>query len=137
MIANEILRIRDAVGFKAFADGGLHSGGLRLVGELGPELEATGPARIYSAEQTRNLLSGGDHSESLLAVNRAQLAELKTLKTDMQNMRQTIKTLDDRLRAVIRDEDGNKRLMVGTPGLEPLPVEVANTVTVQGTVTAL
>mgnify|MGYP002717075195 CR=1 FL=1 len=41
-----------------FASGGDHSGGLRIVGEKGPELEATGPARIWSADQTRNLLSG-------------------------------------------------------------------------------
>ncbi|MGN7868995.1 hypothetical protein [Paracoccus sp. 22332] len=41
-----------------FASGGDHMGGLRIVGEKGPELEATGPARIWSADQTRNLLAG-------------------------------------------------------------------------------
>ncbi len=30
----------------SFAGGGMHAGGLRLVGENGPELEVTGPARI-------------------------------------------------------------------------------------------
>lgn len=45
--------------FPAFADGGYHSGGLRLVGERGPELEVTGPARIYNPAETRALLSGG------------------------------------------------------------------------------
>lgn len=43
----------------AFASGGLHTGGIRLVGERGPELEVTGPARIWSAEDTRRMLSGG------------------------------------------------------------------------------
>ena len=41
-----------------FASGGDHRGGLRIVGERGPELEATGPSRIWNADQTRNLLAG-------------------------------------------------------------------------------
>lgn len=41
-----------------FASGGQHGGGLRIVGERGPELEATGPARIWSADQTRSMVSG-------------------------------------------------------------------------------
>lgn len=44
--------------FFGFADGGFHTGGLRLVGEEGPELEVTGPARYYSHTQTQDLLSG-------------------------------------------------------------------------------
>jgi len=43
----------------AFAGGGDHAGGWRKVGENGPELEATGPSRIFSADQTRDILSGG------------------------------------------------------------------------------
>lgn len=42
----------------AFASGGMHRGGLRIVGERGPELEATGPARIWTADQTRSMLAG-------------------------------------------------------------------------------
>jgi tape measure domain-containing protein len=48
-----------------FADGGMHLGGFRLVGERGPELEATGPARIHSAEDTRRILSGGGGDDAL------------------------------------------------------------------------
>jgi len=44
---------------RAFANGGFHTGGMRLVGEYGPELEATGPARYYSASQTQSMLGGG------------------------------------------------------------------------------
>jgi len=40
----------------SFAAGGLFGGGLRLVGEKGPELEVTGPSRIYTANQTRSML---------------------------------------------------------------------------------
>jgi len=39
-----------------FADGGEFGGGWRLVGEQGPELEYTGPSRIYSNEQSRELV---------------------------------------------------------------------------------
>lgn len=42
-----------------FAAGGDHAGGWRIVGERGPELEATGPARIFNADQTARMLSGG------------------------------------------------------------------------------
>ncbi|MEJ1933988.1 hypothetical protein WDZ92_27645 [Nostoc sp. NIES-2111] len=42
-----------------FATGGDFSGGLRIVGENGPELEATGPARIFNADQTQQILRGG------------------------------------------------------------------------------
>lgn len=44
-------------GTPSFEHGGLHAGGLRLVGERGPELEVTGPARYWSAAETRALLA--------------------------------------------------------------------------------
>lgn len=46
-------------GIKGYASGGIHPGGLRLVGEEGPELEVTGPARIWSARETKEILAGG------------------------------------------------------------------------------
>ncbi|MDQ1920551.1 hypothetical protein, partial [Massilia pseudoviolaceinigra] len=46
-------------GVPGYATGGDFGGGLRLVGENGPELEATGPARIFNAGQARSMLSGG------------------------------------------------------------------------------
>ncbi|RMC35358.1 tape measure protein [Paracoccus alkanivorans] len=41
-----------------FAKGGMHSGGVRLVGEEGPEVEATGPARYWTASQMANAMQG-------------------------------------------------------------------------------
>lgn len=41
-----------------FGAGGDHPGGARIVGEFGPELEVTGPARIHSATETREILAG-------------------------------------------------------------------------------
>jgi tape measure domain-containing protein len=60
---------------KGFASGGFHSGGLRLVGEDGPELEVTGPSRIYNASQTAAMLNGGDDNAALLAEIRELRAE--------------------------------------------------------------
>lgn len=61
----------------AFAGGGFHLGGFRLVGERGPELEATGPSRIYSSQQTQRMLSGGDLGREMAGLRRdmAALAE--------------------------------------------------------------
>lgn len=44
------------IGIPGFADGGDHTGGWRIVGERGPELEYTGPSRIFDAPTTRQLL---------------------------------------------------------------------------------
>src|SRR5690606_7457267 len=49
---------RELQGLPGFASGGQHSGGWRIVGERGPELEATGPARYFTAAQTQRMLAG-------------------------------------------------------------------------------
>lgn len=59
--------------FNTFADGGYHSGGLRIVGENGPELEATGASRIYNAEQTAAMLSGGAGVAEEVAALRSEM----------------------------------------------------------------
>lgn len=53
-----------ALGLPGFASGGSHLGGLRIVGEKGPELEATGPSRIWDAQTTSRMLNqaGGGSS---------------------------------------------------------------------------
>lgn len=55
----------DAATKSTFANGGLHSGGLRIVGENGPELEATGPSRIYNANQLSGMMSSGASAEDV------------------------------------------------------------------------
>ena len=75
--------IRSLGGIPEFAMGGLHSGGLRIVGERGPELEATGPARYWSAADTTAMLSNGQRREELLAAEiRALRAEVAGLRTE-------------------------------------------------------
>lgn len=59
----------------AFADGGLHAGGVRMVGENGPELEFTGPSRIVSNSDTRRMLDNTDVIASVDALR----AELRSI----------------------------------------------------------
>lgn len=68
-----------AAGLPAFEFGGDHMGGLRVVGEDGPELEATGPSRIFTAEQ---LMRGSNTDDSAAVV-----AELKQLLAELQRTR--------------------------------------------------
>ena len=48
-----------------YADGGYHSGGLRLVGETGMELEDTGPSRIFNHSDTMSMLDNSAVVEEL------------------------------------------------------------------------
>lgn len=94
---------------KAFASGGYHAGGLRLVGEQGPELEVTGPARIYSADQTRAMLGGSneDMVRELRAL-RAELAELKAASAA------TARSTSDTARILARTTNGGNAMLVET-----------------------
>jgi len=89
-------------GVPAFATGGMHSGGLRLVGEQGVELEATGPSRIFNASQTAAMLSGsgsGMSNTSALElkldamINRLDMIEAATRTSAVANNKLT-KTID-------------------------------------------
>ena len=74
----------------AFANGGLHAGGVRLVGERGPEVEFTGPARYYSFEQSQRLIGGGGHgdrlAERLESENRALRREVAALAAKLDRV---------------------------------------------------
>jgi hypothetical protein len=67
--------------YPAFATGGDHYGGFRIVGENGPELEATGASRIFNADQTRNIFQNGS------ADNRDMVAELRALREEVRELR--------------------------------------------------
>lgn len=91
-------QVRGLGAVPAFAEGGWHAGGLRLVGERGPEIEATGAARIWSAPQTRAILAddGGAGRDAVIelralrqnldrdgAALRAQVAALAAANDDL------------------------------------------------------
>ncbi len=59
-------------GVAGHATGGTHPGGLRIVGEHGPELEATGASRIWTANQTASMMRGGDGNSA--AIERLAMA---------------------------------------------------------------
>lgn len=85
---NDLYSWADARGLPRFATGGFHSGGLRIVGERGPEIEYTQPSRIFSNAESKRLL---DLSEVV--------AELKQLREELSEVRkstrQTADLLDD------------------------------------------
>lgn len=72
-----------ANGLPMLADGGMHSGGLRVVGERGWEVEATGPSRIWNQGQLANALRGGpDNTARLEALVERLLAEVAQLRSE-------------------------------------------------------
>lgn len=89
-----------ATGIPAFASGGYHGGGVRLVGENGPELEVTGPSRIYSAPQTRNMMNSGNDNRDVVAALNETNARLRSLQKEVNSMAR-----------ISRDQNVN-----GTPG---------------------
>jgi tape measure domain-containing protein len=72
-------------GLRGFAAGGLHSGGMRMVGERGPELEMTGPARYMSNANLASLMGNNSNEEvkQLREENRVQLRAMVSLQNRM------------------------------------------------------
>jgi hypothetical protein len=59
-IINAVKNLRSlnqGLNFPSYASGGAHSGGFRIVGERGPELEFTGPSRIASNEESVDMIA--------------------------------------------------------------------------------
>ena len=67
----------DKVSVPAFALGGVHAGGARLVGEVGPELEITGPSRILSNRDTRSIFDVQSMLDALAKVQQ-EIADLRS-----------------------------------------------------------
>lgn len=83
----------------AFATGGNHAGGFRIVGENGPELELTGPSRIFSASQTAQAFAGaGVGWSQMLAELRAQRQELSYLRQQLVDINDNTGQASRRLR---------------------------------------
>jgi hypothetical protein len=80
-----------STGLPAFATGGDHLGGYRIVGENGPELESTGASRIFNADQTRNILQGDD---------KELVMELKTANKKLEQMERRLANIEIKARLV-------------------------------------
>lgn len=94
---HDVRKTFEGLGIPAYANGGDHAGGLRLVGEKSWEIEATGPSRIWNPQQLGDALRGGgggndqtdvaDELRQLREENRAQARVVAQLLSDM-NKRQ-------------------------------------------------
>lgn len=71
----------------AFAAGGVHTGGWRLVGEQGPEIEYTGPSRIFSAADTRRLLQAEPRAQAATPGSSAQDELMGRIQAEIAGMR--------------------------------------------------
>ncbi len=53
-------------GIRGFATGGIHNGGMALVGEKGPELVNMGASRVFNSEDTMKMLGGSNTPQKLV-----------------------------------------------------------------------
>ena len=79
-------------GITGFASGGYHAGGLRIVGERGPELEATGSSQIYNNNDLAGILKNGDGTKAEIIELRKDVNVL--LKNVAKNTKETSKQLE-------------------------------------------
>lgn len=72
-----------------YAGGGMHDGGLAIVGEEGPELLNIGPSRVYNADQTAKMMRGDDDQlrEEMRDLRRAMVEVIKNTKRTTDIMR--------------------------------------------------
>jgi phage-related minor tail protein len=108
-----------AHGVPGFATGGDHLGGLRLVGENGPELEVTGPSRIFNAQQTQALLRS-DNGEVA-----AQLAALGRLIERLQKVMENVEGGTGKTAELLQRISTNGGPLMVTNGARPLLVQLA------------
>lgn len=81
-------------GIPGFASGGMHAGGLRIVGENGPEIEATGPSRIFNAGQTADMLGGGGQADEVAAMRAEMTDALRAIAKHTQQTARRVEYLE-------------------------------------------
>ena len=89
-----------------FAGGGFHAGGLRIVGENEPELEATGPSRLWNSNQIASALRGGGDA--------ATAAEVKELRAENRAQARTMASILERFTSIVETWDA-----LGMPAVQP------------------
>lgn len=99
-----------------FASGGYHKGGIRLVGENGPELEITGSSQIINAEETKRLLRENaakrDQEVKGVAYYKDYLQRLRGQLTEHSNRMYEL-SQDPSKRAELYEEQKNVNLVNG------------------------
>lgn len=110
-------------GIPAFATGGDFAGGLRLVGERGPELEVTGPSRIFNAQQTASMLSGsGGNNQDLINEVRELRKEVAKAKESDTPIHVTVVTHDgkklaEQVISTIKERSRNREVVIYANGV--------------------
>ena len=99
----KLLKEQYGIDIPGFASGGDHIGGLRIVGERGPELEATGPSRIFSSQQTRAILTG-DLAQEVRAL-RQEVHHLR--KENSAEQRSIARSAEKMEKILTRNDTGN------------------------------
>lgn len=85
LISDPTKRLGKIPGFATGTD--YFPGGLRIVGENGPELEATGASRIYNADQTARILSNVNGGGAYAAMA-MELKQLREVVTELRGLRE-------------------------------------------------
>lgn len=88
-------QVRDMGGIPAFARGGLHMGGARLVGERGWEIENTGPSRIHSHAESVAMLDNRLVVKSVQDLARQVGAQGQTLSMMVRKIAQYMEDWDE------------------------------------------
>ena len=110
-------------GIPAFATGGDFAGGLRLVGERGPELEVTGPSRIFNAQQTASMLGGsGGNNQDLINEVRELRKEVAKAKESDTPIHVTVMTHDgkklaEQVISTIKERSRNREVVIYANGV--------------------
>lgn len=100
----------------AFAEGGMHAGGLRLVGERGWEIEATGPARYWNQAQLSQALTPGPAG----ADNAEVVAELRRVSAQLSRMEARLAEIEKTNDQMAQQQDN------GTDGGNAYRAEIMN-----------
>lgn len=118
--------IRSLGGVPQFYNGGMHSGGMRIVGERGPELELTGAARYWNSTQTRMMMNGGMDYAGMMSEMRAMRNELALLRDSNERGQYAIaKNTGNIERRLERWDDGDRlRISVDQEAGETVNVTV-------------
>jgi hypothetical protein len=107
-------------GIPMFAAGGMHRGGLRIVGENGPELQATGPSRIWNGQQIGSAMNG-DTARAIAALSE----EVKALRVEMRATGQSTAFATNQMARDLRGTIKAGVLVVQTDSDNPLATEAA------------
>jgi len=95
-LEDEIRKAATANGeISGYANGGLHDGGLRMVGERGAEIEMTGPSKVVSHEDLMNALSSGSKTS----------AEIRSLREDLKAANRAIVKSNEKQRELLQRWD--------------------------------